>query len=261
MDQREARDEAIERVSSAAGNDWWKPYAMKAVYEAACMRQEITSDDVWRVLHEHRIRDPKENRVMGPVMIEAQRRGWLKQTDRTRISDDPSSPNHSRPQRVYISRIVGGALPSWERRKETQVDHTPPPGSASPGMAGRPFPLRRNDDGTVELVTQTCPECGDEYAIEADHKVTYSHRKAAELRAATEGQTAIDIPAQPPIAQFDKAPEKPVFGEMLICPTCKGMRRTVKRQQRPFTSTVAHPNEPCLRCGGIGIIPNQGPIA
>lgn len=253
MDQREARDEAISRVGSAAGNEWWRPYAMRAVYEAACLKREITSDDVWRVLHEHRIRDPKENRVMGPVMIVAQRKGWIEATDRTRISHDPASPNHSRPQRVYLSRILGKALPSWE----SPVNHAPPPGASSQSTNGRPFPLRRNDDGTIEIVTLTCSDCGDTYTSQREHMRTDGHREAVRKLGTIE--EVVEIPPSEPQGAFIEQP-KLVFGEMIPCPRCKGMRRKRKGRLSEVAMDPHNPSQVCPRCNGVGVVPNTGAI-
>jgi len=286
-DQRQARDEAMERVET--GSAWWKPYALKAVYEAACLRREITSDDVWRVLHLRGIRSPKEPRAMGPIMVSAQRVGWIEQTDRTKISDDPSTANHSRPQRVYVSRVVDSVLPSWEKQTYHAVHVNPvtlqvtdpiDDGRIGGGRIirdeiydqwdredhdeserrsiGREFPLRRNDDGMIEIEWITCPECGEQYAVRADHLRTREHRTAIAKASTLEG--VLPIPDQPQPAVFDVEPAKLEFGSTVLCPRCKGLRRKHKGKLSGMSMDPHDTKKVCPRCGGFGIVPNQSPI-
>lgn len=251
-DQRQARDEAMARVENASA--YWRPYAMRALYEAAASRREITSDDVWRVLHRRKIPSPGEPRAMGPVMVAGQKNGWIDQTDRTKISDDPSTPNHSRPQRLYISKITGSALPSWEA--PPAVDTTASP--VTPGMVGREFPLKRNEDGFIEIKQVTCPDCGTAYSILSEHQRTQIHR-AAIARAATLESLA-PTPEQPEPRNYEEIPRKLAFGESVLCPRCKGMRRKVKgimsvESMDPYQHGIV-----CIRCHGVGIVPNVSPI-
>ena len=102
-DQRVARDRAIDHVGT--GSAFWRTYTRGALYECAGRFDDLTSDDVWAVLHRNGIPDPREPRAMGPVMLAGVREGWIKPTNQVRISDDPASPNHRRPQRVYLSLI------------------------------------------------------------------------------------------------------------------------------------------------------------
>lgn len=109
--QREERDRAIEQVELNSAH--WRAIARIAVQNVAVWQGDLTSDDVWWMLRSHRIPGPSEPRAMGPVMLAAVSAGWLRATSSIRISDDPASPNHSRPQRVYESRIQGWDLLPW----------------------------------------------------------------------------------------------------------------------------------------------------
>lgn len=100
-DQRAARDEAIEAVADRSAT--WRSFALRALLQAARQLDELTSDDVWRILNRQGIPAPTEPRAMGPIMLAGVRRGWLARTGRTRIADHPASPNHMRPQAVYRS--------------------------------------------------------------------------------------------------------------------------------------------------------------
>jgi hypothetical protein len=102
-DQTKARDEAIARVESTSAA--WRSFATNVLLRVARTNPDLTSDDVWAGLHRDGIPDPGEPRAMGPVMLAGVRKGWLTSTEMVRIASDPSSPNHRRPQRVYLSRI------------------------------------------------------------------------------------------------------------------------------------------------------------
>lgn len=106
-----ARDQAIERVATASAD--WRSFAMRALRDACVANWEITSDDVWHVLADRGIPSPGEPRAMGPVMVDAVKKGWVSPTDRVRSSADPATRNHARPQRVYRSHIVGEAPSEW----------------------------------------------------------------------------------------------------------------------------------------------------
>lgn len=106
-----ARDEAL--VAVGVGNADWTPWALLALHDAATENAVLTSDDVWKVLHRKHIPGPTEPRAMGPVMLTGIRRGWVYATDRIRASEDPASPNHGRPQRIYGSHIYGNAPAHW----------------------------------------------------------------------------------------------------------------------------------------------------
>lgn len=251
-DQRKARDDAMAAVEVHSA--YWRPFAMKALHEAAVTRKELTSDDVWRILHRRKIPSPGEPRAMGPVMVAGQKEGWIVQTDRTKISNDPSTPNHSRPQRVYISRVVGKALPTWDAAP--QIDTTA--GAVSPGMAGREFPLGRNEDGSVEVKRSTCPECGATYVVRNEHLRSQAHRTWIAHSATLE--SVAPMPEQPQPQVYEAKPPKLAFGETVICPRCKGLRRRRKgilsaESMDPYQTGIV-----CIRCGGIGIVPNVSPI-
>jgi hypothetical protein len=75
MQPHEARDEAIERVSS--NSLAWRTVAHEAL-EAVCYRQlTVTSDDVWAELERMDIPRPDEARAMGPVMMRGVRLGLI----------------------------------------------------------------------------------------------------------------------------------------------------------------------------------------
>jgi len=86
----------------------WRPWADIALWDAATRLAELTSDDVWIELHAHGVPDPIEPRAIGPVMLAAMARGWVRATDRHENADNPAtSRNHGRPQRVYESLVYG----------------------------------------------------------------------------------------------------------------------------------------------------------
>lgn len=95
------RDEAIRRVDTAADPSW-KEKALEAIHELALKHSSLIADDVWGLLGEA----PIEPRVMGPIMLSAQKKGWIEGTPDTR--EGTRGVNHARPQRVWRSLVYGG---------------------------------------------------------------------------------------------------------------------------------------------------------
>jgi hypothetical protein len=93
----EARDEAIEQVRRAHAE--WANDALLAVKGAAQELSFFTTDDVWQ----RGLRRPTEARAMGPVMIEAMRRGWIIRTGQTRRSVRVKA--HANPKQVWRSLL------------------------------------------------------------------------------------------------------------------------------------------------------------
>jgi hypothetical protein len=130
-DQGAARDEGIARA--ADHNADWRTFASLALRDVAVAQEDLTSDDVWRVLHQHKIPDPTEPRAMGPVMLAGVTDEWITVTGSIRIADDPATPNHKRPQRVYRSRIVGARPAAWPTVNPLRRDAIPMPPPPAPG--------------------------------------------------------------------------------------------------------------------------------
>lgn len=140
-DQRLARDESIAQAEQASAA--WRSFAKRALRDVAVIQEDLTSDDVWRVLHHHKIQDPSEPRAMGPVMLAGVSDNWIAATGSIRIADDPASPNHKRPQRVYRSLVTGETAAEWPRpainvsplRPDAEpMPAPPPPGRIAFGM-------------------------------------------------------------------------------------------------------------------------------
>ena len=109
------RIEGIAR--SAASTAEWQPFAALALYEAACVLTQLTSDDVWLALKAHGIPMPGEHRGMGAVMVKGAKIGIVRNTGRTYITDVPATKrNQGRPQTLYASRIFGRPKPQWPER-------------------------------------------------------------------------------------------------------------------------------------------------
>lgn len=108
-----ARDEAIERVERNADPDF-KARALQKIKEV-CIdsadgwqqgtgTRRFTTDDIWDALGDD---FPLEPRVMGALMVKAQRLGWCMATEDYRKSRRPEC--HSRPIRVWLG--LAGARP------------------------------------------------------------------------------------------------------------------------------------------------------
>lgn len=148
---------------------------------------------------------------------------------------------------------------------------TPPPASSTPGMAGRVFPLKRNDDGSIEIEWKVCDECGGRYAIEQDHLRGEEHVRWQQLHQTIEWHVEIEQAPPPPAALFyTEDPKGVAFGEAVICPRCKGVRRPKRRrlvkgaykwyEADDFCMDPRDHTKVCARCNGWGIVPNQGVV-
>lgn len=98
-----ARDLAIEAVDFAA-DPQWKKAAESAILHLAATRLEFTTDDVWEVLHELAIEQPREPRALGAAMRRAARNNLIVPTDRVSQSLRPEC--HRRPVRVWRSLVA-----------------------------------------------------------------------------------------------------------------------------------------------------------
>jgi transcriptional accessory protein Tex/SPT6 len=98
----EARDAAIIQVDFNA-DPQWKKAADMAIRAIAMDRPEMTTDDVWRWLHEVAIEAPHEPRALGAAMKRAAREGIIVATDRVKQSARPEC--HARPVRVWKSLL------------------------------------------------------------------------------------------------------------------------------------------------------------
>lgn len=77
----------------------WKKQALEAVREVAEKKAEFTADDVWAT----GLKKPGEARVLGPIMSNAKRNGWIE--DSGRHTDTKQSASHSAPIRIWSSKI------------------------------------------------------------------------------------------------------------------------------------------------------------
>lgn len=96
-----ARDEAIDRVEQNAA-ETFKAAAERAILHVARSRNLLTTDDVWKLLHQWETTPPREARAMGAVMRRMGAEGWIEPTDEWRLSMRPAC--HRRPLRVWRSK-------------------------------------------------------------------------------------------------------------------------------------------------------------
>jgi hypothetical protein len=98
---RALRDEGITRSDEAAKAEW-KRAADEAVSFCARTRERLTTDDVWRAMP-HEVREVREPRAMGAVMIRAAKAGLIVRTSATEESS--ISRSHRRPKAVWQSLV------------------------------------------------------------------------------------------------------------------------------------------------------------
>ena len=94
-----ARDLAILRAEWAASESW-KSEAMTVIFAVAQSQPTMTTDDVWDILE-----SPLEPRVMGAMMRNAQKEGWIKPLNM--ISPSRKAICHRRSKRVWKSLLWG----------------------------------------------------------------------------------------------------------------------------------------------------------
>ena len=94
-------EEAIIRSVEGA-NDEWRAIALLSLWKLCKSRQHLTSDQVWEELKGsgHAV---FERRVMGAIMIQGAKNGWLKPTETFLKSNDPKC--HRRRKMVWLSLL------------------------------------------------------------------------------------------------------------------------------------------------------------
>lgn len=99
-----ALDDALARVAMGADPKWVKA-ATDAISQVASVKPEVTADDVWEVLAEIDV-DTPEGKMMGNIMKDAAREGFITRTDRTVKTRRPS--RNAGDVRVWRSLIYKG---------------------------------------------------------------------------------------------------------------------------------------------------------
>jgi hypothetical protein len=94
---QERQEQGI-RAAVRHADPTWLGDALSVVHYLARTRRDLTTDDVWGLLGN---RVPAEPRALGGVMRRAARKGWIRVSDRWRLSD--RAENHRRPIRVWDS--------------------------------------------------------------------------------------------------------------------------------------------------------------
>lgn len=136
----------------------------------------------------------------------------------------------------------------------------------SPGDAGREFPLKRNEDGSIDISWEVCEDCGGRYAVRADHERGDEHKRWKRRSGTLDGAANVDEVEEEEYT-FTAQPRGLQFGEAVVCPRCRGVRRkgkVLKSGWRPADEMCMDPKDHkvvCRRCNGYGIVPNKGPVA
>lgn len=102
---RAARDAGMEQVEENA-QERWKRIALGAAHHVALHKDFFTVDDVQEVLQTKDV-ETHDGRAMGPVMLEARRRGWIEST-RTTVQTTQKHC-HASPTTLWRSRLNGKA--------------------------------------------------------------------------------------------------------------------------------------------------------
>jgi len=99
---RQAREEAIERVTENA-DAGWLDLAVRAIRYTAKHQAYFTTDDIWDLMETYGIKGPREPRAMAAAIRHAQDEGVIRRTDDYTASNRKES--HARPKRVWASEI------------------------------------------------------------------------------------------------------------------------------------------------------------
>lgn len=96
--------EHVKAESTMPGTEAFMRAAVKALTKVARKNRAFTTDDVWASLAKtHPAGFNVEPRVLGSLMLQAQKQGAIAATDRTLKSIRPEC--HKRPLRIWTSRI------------------------------------------------------------------------------------------------------------------------------------------------------------
>jgi hypothetical protein len=102
---RGARDAAMEEAEENA-HERWKRVAVSVIRRVALERDFLTVDHVQELMQMEKV-ETHENRAMGPMMLEARRRGWIESTRQTVQSVQKHC--HANPRTLWRSRLNGHA--------------------------------------------------------------------------------------------------------------------------------------------------------
>jgi hypothetical protein len=97
---RRARDEAMSRVAAHTDPEW-KDRAQATVIGLALRQDRFTADDVW----EAGLPKPREARALGPVLMNAAKKGWI--CSETDFTTSTQANCHGMPRRVWRSLVRG----------------------------------------------------------------------------------------------------------------------------------------------------------
>lgn len=98
-----AKRAALTQVESHADPDW-KSYALKTVKQVAERFAEFSTDKVLEAMQDAPV-FTHELRALGPVMLSAQRAGYIEST--SRFENSASVSRHKAPKRIWQSMIYG----------------------------------------------------------------------------------------------------------------------------------------------------------
>jgi hypothetical protein len=123
----------------------------------------------------------------------------------------------------------------------------------------RAFPIERTPSGGYKLREQTCWSCGGTYVLPyRDHLRTEEHRAWARRQQTTIVPVG-SIQDEPTVPLSD--PKRLVFGDVKVCPRCKGKLRPERKDPKgvlvPADTYTHDPNDKegrCVKCGGTGVV-------
>lgn len=92
-----ARDQALQQVDENA-DQAWKEHALACVRRTCEQLPDFISDDIWTT---GGLDSTREDRALGPIMLQAARKGWAVKTDRVL----PSVRSHGSGKPVWRSLL------------------------------------------------------------------------------------------------------------------------------------------------------------
>jgi hypothetical protein len=126
-------------------------------------------------------------------------------------------------------------------------------------LSDKLFPIERTATGGYRLRETVCSECAGTYTLPySNHLRSPEHR--AWVEANQQKLVPIEtIPEEPTMPLEDG--QKLVFGEMRVCPRCRGTLRPARKDRKggmlpadTFTHDPIDKDGRCQKCGGTGVV-------
>lgn len=122
-----------------------------------------------------------------------------------------------------------------------------------------PFPIERTTTGGFRLRELVCWDCGGTYVLPYSGHLKGPVHKAWVEQAQVKIMAVEAIPEEPSVPMEEQ--EKLVFGEIRVCPRCRGTLRPERKDRKgnilpadTFTHDPIDKDGRCAKCQGTGVV-------